>query len=143
MEPLKTWIVKFIERSCKYSVVWNDINEELLQLLMVYKRMLINDSKLKISTAGKMFGDTISVSYCVQKHNQSILFHRVVRINSLIPNVYNNCIFNNKTFVCFPLFCDLNLRQWCGKLTRELKGNWIVEAMSWDWVLTATEEVFE
>lgn len=41
---------------------------------MFYKRMLINDSKFKISIAGKMLGDNISVSYCVQKHNQSILF---------------------------------------------------------------------
>lgn len=41
---------------------------------MFYKRKLINESKLKISIAGKMLDDTISVGYCVQKHNQSILF---------------------------------------------------------------------
>lgn len=30
---------------------------------MFYKQMLINESKLKISIAGKMLDDTISVSY--------------------------------------------------------------------------------
>lgn len=41
---------------------------------MFYKRVLINESKLEISIASEMFGDAISVSYCEQKHNQSILF---------------------------------------------------------------------